>query len=51
VQFEAVADGTQLSVTEQGVFIDTRDNSELRQGGTIDMLDKLGAYLGVAVAA
>ena len=51
VEFEPVDDGTRLVLTEQGVFIDTRDNNELRQEGASDMLDKLGAYLEVAVAA
>jgi len=45
IQFEPVAIGTRVIVTEQGVFIDTRDNNDLRREGATDMLDKLGGYV------
>jgi uncharacterized protein YndB with AHSA1/START domain len=45
VEFEPAAGGTRLVVTEQGVFLDPRDDNEKRQEGATDMVDKLGAYL------
>ena len=48
IEFTASGEGTALSVTEQGVYLDGFDGSEaasLRQEGTEDMLDNLTGYL------
>jgi hypothetical protein len=37
--------GTRLRYTEQGVFLDGEDTPELREQGTKELLDKLGAAL------
>jgi uncharacterized protein YndB with AHSA1/START domain len=37
--------GTKLGLTEQGVFLDTKDTNALRRLGATDELDKLGRYL------
>jgi len=37
--------GTHLRYTEQGVFLDGEDKAELREHGTMEMLDKLGEAL------
>ncbi len=38
-------DGTHLRYTEQGAFLDGEDRPELRERGTKELLDKLGAAL------
>jgi uncharacterized protein YndB with AHSA1/START domain len=38
-------EGTHLRYTEQGVFLDGEDEPELREHGTIELLDKLGEAL------
>jgi len=38
-------EGTHLRYTEQGVFLDGEDKPELREHGTKELLDKLGAAL------
>ena len=45
VEFNAVADGTRLVVTEQGAFLDRLDTNAQREEGARDSLDKLGKYL------
>jgi uncharacterized protein YndB with AHSA1/START domain len=45
VVFEAVAGGTKLTLTEQGVFLDGLDNPAQREHGTGELLDTLGAHL------
>ncbi|TMQ83213.1 polyketide cyclase [Actinomadura soli] len=45
VQFEAAADGTRLVLTEQGTFLDGREEPSWREQGTGDWLDKLTAEL------
>jgi uncharacterized protein YndB with AHSA1/START domain len=45
VEFAADGDGTRLTFTEQGVFLDGTDTADAREGGTIGLLDKLGAAL------
>jgi uncharacterized protein YndB with AHSA1/START domain len=39
------ADGTKLTLTEQGVFLDGIDKPEAREEGTNWLLDNLGKYL------
>ena len=38
-------DGTRLTYTEQGVFLDGIDKPEAREEGTTWLLDNLGKYL------
>src|SRR5215469_14038081 len=48
LEFAKVADGTALTYTEQGAFLDGIDGPEagaLRKGGTEEMLDSLTGYL------
>jgi uncharacterized protein YndB with AHSA1/START domain len=42
--------GTHLRYTEQGVFLDGEDKPELREHGTMELLDKLGEALGQKAA-
>jgi uncharacterized protein YndB with AHSA1/START domain len=45
VEFAAVGDGTRLTYTEQGAFLDGHDTPEQREGGTGTIFDKLGEVL------
>ena len=48
VEFVKAVDGTTLTWTEQGAYLDGfdgQDASRLRQGGTSEMLDSLAKYL------
>jgi uncharacterized protein YndB with AHSA1/START domain len=48
IAFAATAEGTTLTWTEQGAYLDGFDGDEaprLRQGGTAEMLDGLAKYL------
>ena len=48
IEFAATAEGTALTWTEQGAYLDGFDGDEaprLRQGGTAEMLDGLAKYL------
>jgi uncharacterized protein YndB with AHSA1/START domain len=45
VEFVAGGDGTRLTYTEQGVFLDGRDEVAQREEGTSHLLDALGAAL------
>jgi uncharacterized protein YndB with AHSA1/START domain len=45
VEFAADRDGTKLTYTEQGVFLDGIDKLESREEGTTWMLDNLTKYL------
>jgi uncharacterized protein YndB with AHSA1/START domain len=48
IEFRATPDGTALTWTEQGAYLDGFDGAEaprLRQGGTAEMLDGLAKYL------
>ena len=48
IEFTAKAEGTALTWTEQGAYLDGIDGEDaprLRQGGTSEMLDGLGKYL------
>jgi uncharacterized protein YndB with AHSA1/START domain len=51
IEFLPEADGTHLIVTEQGAFLDGLDKSEMREQGTNELLDLLGAYLDKAHVA
>ena len=50
VELLAVGAGTRLRYTEQGVFLDGEDKPELREQGTKELLDKLGAALAHGAA-
>jgi uncharacterized protein YndB with AHSA1/START domain len=48
IEFRATPDGTTLTWTEQGAYLDGFDGAEapgLRRGGTAEMLDGLAKYL------
>ena len=45
VEFAAAAGGTTLTFTEQGVFLDGADTPAVREKGTGELLDALGAAL------
>jgi uncharacterized protein YndB with AHSA1/START domain len=48
IEFARSGDGTELTWTEQGTYLDGIDGAEapeLRRGGTIEMLDGLTTYL------
>ncbi|MGO8825684.1 MAG: SRPBCC family protein [Acidimicrobiales bacterium] len=45
VEFAPDGDGTTLTLTEQGVFLDGGDTSAVREKGTGELLDSLGAAL------
>ncbi|MGZ4031345.1 MAG: SRPBCC family protein [Tumebacillaceae bacterium] len=45
VEFHRTEDGTKLVFTEQGVFFDGYDTPEVREEGTIAMLEALGKSL------
>jgi len=54
IEFAKSGDGTALSWTEQGAYLDGIDGAEapaLRMGGTAEMLDGLAGYLRRQVAA
>lgn len=42
VQFEAEGEGTRLTYTEQGAFLDGHDTAAQREHGTAELLDALG---------
>ena len=45
VEFAHAGDGTTLTFTEQGVFLDGHDTLVIREKGTSELLDQLGAAL------
>ncbi len=45
VEFQAAGAGATLTFTEQGVFLDGADTPTVREKGTGDLLDALGAAL------
>jgi uncharacterized protein YndB with AHSA1/START domain len=51
VELSAQGEGTHLRFTEQGVFLDGQDTPELREAGTQEILNKLGAALAEQAAA
>jgi uncharacterized protein YndB with AHSA1/START domain len=50
VVFDADGDGTRLTYTEQGVFLDGGDTPAAREHGTRELLDRLGQALRGAEA-
>ena len=45
VEFRAAEGGTRLVLTEQGTFLDGREEPAWREHGTAEQLDALGAQL------
>lgn len=45
VEFLPAGDGTTLTFTEQGVFLDGADTVSIREKGTSELLDELGSVL------
>ena len=45
VEFSRAGDGTTLTFTEQGVFLDGADTTAVREKGTSELLDQLGTAL------
>jgi uncharacterized protein YndB with AHSA1/START domain len=45
VEFAGAGQGTTLTFTEQGVFLDGHDTPAIREKGTSELLDHLGAAL------
>ncbi len=45
VEFAPAGDGTTLTLTEQGVFLDGADTLTVREKGTSELLDQLGTAL------
>ena len=50
VQLEAAGDGTRLTYTEQGAYLDGLDTPDQREHGTGELLDSLGKSLEKATA-
>jgi uncharacterized protein YndB with AHSA1/START domain len=50
IEFTPAADGTRLTLTEQGAYLDDFDDPSLRETGTRDLLEALGAYLSQTYA-
>ena len=50
VEFKPSGDGTLLTYTEQGAFLDGHDTPEQREGGTGTIFDKLGEVLAAQTA-
>jgi len=46
ILFSAEGAGTKLSITEQGAFLDGFDKPEIREQGTLDLVEKIAASLG-----
>lgn len=51
IELAPAADGTRLTLTEQGAYLDDFDDPTLRETGTGDLLDALGAYLAQTPAS
>jgi uncharacterized protein YndB with AHSA1/START domain len=51
IELEGAGDGTRLALTEQGAYLDDFDDPKLRESGTRDLLEALGAYLAQAPAS
>jgi uncharacterized protein YndB with AHSA1/START domain len=45
VEFARAGDGTTMTFTEQGVFLDGADTTAVREKGTSELLDQLGAFV------
>jgi uncharacterized protein YndB with AHSA1/START domain len=51
IELEPAGDGTRLTLTEQGAYLDDFDDPTLRETGTRDLLEALGAYLAKTPAS
>lgn len=51
IELAPAADGTRLTLTEQGAYLDDFDDPKLRETGTSDLLEALGAYLAQTPAS
>jgi len=49
VEFRAADAGTELTITEQGAFLDGHEDADERQGGTNWVLDQLGEVLNAQI--
>ncbi len=45
VEFQAQGEGTRLTLTEHGVYLDGHDTPAQREHGTLELMDALGAYV------
>ena len=45
VELEPHGDGTRLTLTEHGVYLDGHDTPAQREHGTIEMMNALGDYV------
>jgi uncharacterized protein YndB with AHSA1/START domain len=50
VEIEAHGDGSRLTLTEHGVYLDGHDTPEQREHGTIELMNALGAHVESAGA-
>jgi uncharacterized protein YndB with AHSA1/START domain len=51
IELAAAGEGTRLTLTEQGAYLDDFDDPTLRETGTRDLLEALGAYLAQTPAS
>ena len=51
IELSPAAGGTRLTLTEQGAYLDDFDDPTLRETGTSDLLDALGAFLAQTPAS
>lgn len=51
IELAAAGDSTRLTLTEQGAYLDDFDDPKLRETGTLDLLEALGAYLAQTPAS
>jgi uncharacterized protein YndB with AHSA1/START domain len=51
IELAPAGEGTRLTLTEQGAYLDDFDDPKLRETGTRDLLEALGAYLAQAPAS
>jgi uncharacterized protein YndB with AHSA1/START domain len=51
IELTPAAEGTRLTLTEQGAYLDDFDDPKLRETGTRDLLEALGAYLAQTPAS
>jgi uncharacterized protein YndB with AHSA1/START domain len=51
IELAAAGDGTRLTLTEQGAYLDDFDDPKLRETGTRDLLEALGAHLAQTPAS
>jgi uncharacterized protein YndB with AHSA1/START domain len=51
IELEPAGEGTRLTLTEQGAYLDDFDDPKLRETGTGELLEALGAYLAKTPAS